>query len=281
MSKMLEKISKLLNQAENAGTPEEAATFMAKVQELATINGVDLAVARMHQANKEKAQEPEERRIQVNPFTRRSNRKWFIELAMRIADVNDVKYLIGGGDYTLHAVGFPSDLDVVEALFAHLSVQMAMECDEALARGDNKRIDVVPKMKQTGHGYYVEDTDDDGVPIIVERMVPIVDGRIFRGNFYEAFVQRIHGRLWEIRKSVERERGVEEETSSTALALRDKREEVGKAHEAQRAQVQHLTSWKGADEGRRGYDYTGTAHQRGRESAERVPIDERGREVKK
>ena len=148
MSKSLDRLSKILAQAENAGTPEEAETFMAKALEYAAGNGLDLAVARMHQAKKEKVQEPEERRIQVNPYNRRQNRKHFAELAMAICDVNDVEYLIGGNEYALFCVGFPEDLDVVEALFTHLSIQMVNECNEALKRGDNKEWRNVAKKER-------------------------------------------------------------------------------------------------------------------------------------
>lgn len=356
MTKMLDKVSKLLAQAENAGTPEEAETFMAKVQKLASINNIDLAVARMHQAKRTRVQDPEERRFQVNPYNRRHNRKHFLELAMAICDVNDVKYLIGGNERALFCVGFPSDLDVVEALFAHLSVQMVTECDEALARGDNREIRRVAKTEKeeiawddrdwggwSGKQYYDNNPDDDvwrstsdtdesyqgkiaearaeyekdvaegneiyspytrgyqggyrkpvpppryseisvldkeGHPIFETKEISAVDGRIFRGNFYGAFVIRMRGRLWEIRKSVERERGVEEETSEMAVAVRDKKAEVDKAHDDQRAKVHHLGTYRGSEEDERGYDYTGTARRAGHEAAARVPIDERGRGVK-
>ena len=76
--RMLDKVSKLLAKAENAGTPEEADAFMAKAMELATINNIDLAIARQHQAKKELAEEPEERRLQCSPHTLRHNRNQFI-----------------------------------------------------------------------------------------------------------------------------------------------------------------------------------------------------------
>ena len=45
---MLDTLSKLLNQAENAATPEEAEAFFAKAQELATLHAISLAEARAH-----------------------------------------------------------------------------------------------------------------------------------------------------------------------------------------------------------------------------------------
>jgi hypothetical protein len=363
MSKMLDKVSKLLAKAENAGTPEEADAFMAKAQEMAITNGIELAVARMHQAKKERVQETEERTLQVNPHNRRHNRKHFIELAMAICDVNDVEYLIGGGDRVLFMVGFPSDMDVVEALYTHLSIQMVMECDEALKKGEHKTTKRVlltrseeiawedrawglwsgrqwydgnpdddvwvsnqrddesdedyakreaaavaearaeyEKIVASGESIYSPNSrnfeggyrkpvpppkfeevpvlDEDGEPVYVEKEVSAVDGRVFRSHFYAAFVPRMKGRLWETRHAVERDKGVEKGSSSVgALAVRDKKEEVKKAGEEQRAKVHHLGTYRSSYEDDRKDDHTGRGRSAGRKSAESVPIDQ-GREVR-
>lgn len=307
MSKMLDKVSKLLAQAENAGTPEEAATFMEKVQELATANGIDLAVARMHQAKKERVQVPEERRIQVNPYTRKQNRKHFIDLACVIADVNDVEYLIGG-EHSLLAVGFPSDLEMVEALYTHLAIQMVMECDAALKAGANRQVRRVPKQtrvpipedeQQWGEwcdrdgGYWYNDspsyphganydaprfklvpvTDDDGEIVYEEKAVATSDGRVFRHDFYGAFISRMRSRLWEAKQQAMKDAGVEDTGSDErSLAVRDKKEEVKKAHEEQRAKVKHLGVYSGAGADDRGTDYTGAGREHGRRAAEAAPI---------
>lgn len=361
-SSMLDKVSKLLAKAENAGTPEEAEAFMAKAQELASINQIDLTIARLHTAQREKRQEPEQRTLQCNPYNRRHNRKHFIELAMAIAEVNDVEYLIGGKDRNLLMLGFPSDMDVVEALYTHLSVQMQTECDEALARGDNKgeeRVlvtesepiawedrewgrwngrqfydenpddDVWLRSKEdnesdeeyaeyekakiaeareeylkairegdtvyspnsrNGEGGYrkpvpppatreVPKLDDEGEPQYETKVISLVDGRVFRNDFYSNFVSRMRGRLWEVRRAVERDKGVAEQGSTMALAVRDKREEVKKAEEERRAKVKHLGTYRSSSEDERKYDHTGRGAEAGRKSAERVPLDQ-GREVK-
>lgn len=306
--KMLDKVSKLLTQAENAGTPEEAATFMEKVQELATKNGIDLALARMHQAKKERVQEPEERRIQINPYTRKVNRKHFMELAMHIADVNDIEYLIGGGEYTLLAVGFPADLDVLEAMYTHLSVQMVLECDAALKAGANREVQRVPKQTRVDipedeiawgdwcdgdGGYYYNSSynypnsasynppktrlvpvrDEDGEIVYEDRSVAVSDGRAFRHEFYGAFTARMHARLWGAKRQALADAGVEiEGSNSTSLAIRDKKEEVKKAHEEQRAKVKHLGVYTGSNEGRNSYDASGAGRELGRKAAEATPI---------
>jgi hypothetical protein len=284
---------------------------MEGAQRLAVQNGIDLAVARMHQAKKERVEDPEERRIQVNPYSRKQNRKHFMELAMYIADVNDVKYLIGGKEYTLHAVGFPSDLDVLEAMYIYLSVQMVAECDAALKAGANRQNRYVPKQTwedipdqdrawgdwcNGDGGYYYNDhpgyprsaaydppsrklvpvRDEDGEIIYEDRSVALTDGRVFRHEFYSAFSSRIHAKLWGAKRQAMKDAGVEVEGSGTAIALRDKEAEVNKAHEEQRAQVRHLGVYTGSDEGRQ-RDYTGAGREAGIQAAEATSLGgERG-----
>lgn len=96
-------------------------------------------------------------------------------------------------------------------------------------------------------------------------------------QLYYQFVARMRGRLWEIRKSVERQKGGDDAESNTAVALRDKKAEVRNVHE-ERMKVMHVGTWSGPEEGRKS-DYTGRAQEAGRRSAESVPIDS-GREVK-
>lgn len=308
MSKMLDKVSKLLAKAENAGTPEEAEAFMAKAQEMAAQNGLDLAVARMHQAKKERVEDPEERRIQVSPYTRKQNRKHFMELAMHIADVNDVRYLVGGGDYVLHAVGFPSDLDVVEAMYTHLSLQMVTQCDAALKAGANRRLEHVPKQTwedipyearawgdwcDGDGGYYYNDepswpksasydppsrklvpvVDEHGEYVYEDRNVAVTDGRVFRHEFYGAFTSRMQAKLWGAKREAMAAAGVEAQGSNeTSLAIRDKTAEVNTAHEEQRAKVKHLGVYHGSDTGRSGWDRTGNARELGRQAAEATSL---------
>jgi hypothetical protein len=225
-----------------------------------------------------------------------------MELAMYIADVNDVEYIIGDGAYALHAVGFPSDLDVVEAMFTHLAVQMVRECDAALARGDNTQVRRLPKQRRitipeeerpwgemhpSGEWWYndspgyprsasydapstrLEDVyDDNGELVYEERPVSLVDGRIFRHEFYGAFTSRIRARLWEAKRAALKEAGAEDAESGTALALRDKKAEVARASEEQRAGVRHLGVYHGTDRDDRGYDHTGLGRESGRKAAE-------------
>src|SRR5205823_2270838 len=99
--------------------------------------------------------------------------------------------------------------------------------------------------------------DDEGNKQYVEKTVSAVDGRVFRSNFYAAFTPRMRGRLWETRRAVERDMGINVESGSeTALAVRDKKEEVKRAGEEQRAKVVHMGTYRSSAES--GYQYDDT-----------------------
>jgi hypothetical protein len=251
MSKTLDRISKVLNQAENAGTPEEAAVFMEKAQELASLAAIDLAVARSHTVNKEKREEIEKNvAVYVNSYSRRANREHFMDLFLAIAGTNDLQCTIGGSRYYAFATGFPSDIEIAKALFGQLSVQMVSDADAALKRGAHKTVRLVPKYERIkldpddhywdtdwkGRDIYrttekVRVRDENGNPVWEDQVVSKVDGRIYRANFYAGFVARTNSRLWEAKQRAEKAAGADVENSSTALVLRDKKQEVKKAFE--------------------------------------------------
>ena len=119
--------------------------------------------------------------------------------------------------------------------------------------------------------------DDDGNQIYDDKEISIVDGRVFRTNFYDAFIQRMTGRLWEIRRSAEREAGVLVTSSETALAVRNKKEEVDKTFAAYRATVRRIGEYKGAESSS---SYSSHGRAAGTKAAETVPVGNTGRSVK-
>lgn len=268
--RLLDRIGKVLHQAENASTPEEAATYMAKAQELASANAIDLAIARAHQADKTKREEPTSRRITVDPYSwRRSpSTKWKVELLHTIAVANDLQCLLG--THSVHAFGFPSDIDVTEALYNSLVIQMVSGADAALKRGDNKvkqrkikRIrEVIPEDerewggwdRETGRDYaaspeeverygmpeppktrLVRARDAEGNLIYEEAEVSAVDGRVFRANFYEGFIARVSSRLWEAKRAARKaydDAHSEDQSTEVGIVLRSKALAVDEALKA-------------------------------------------------
>jgi hypothetical protein len=131
---MLEKIAKLLNQAENAGTPEEADVFMAKAQQLATVYSVDLAKARHATKSKEKTV-PEQRTIHIGEPRSRGLRT-LVDLYLGIAAANDIECTIAHNATRVYGVGFKEDLDISEALYASLVTQQARAVEDFKINGE-------------------------------------------------------------------------------------------------------------------------------------------------
>lgn len=197
MSKTLDRISLLLNQAENTTNEAEATAFMEKAQALATAAQIELEVARQHQADKTKREAPTQRKITVAGYTNpgtyysrqrvQNNAAEMVNLFSTIAGQNNVRINIAHNSTYVIAFGFPSDIDVCEALFASLSVQMKATCDAEVKKGDYKN--------EQGEEYWC---DRDW-----KWKTRKPDARRFRTSFYQAFTGRIGTRLAAARREAE------------------------------------------------------------------------------
>ena len=182
MADMLERIAKLLNQAENAGTQDEANVFMEKAQQLATIHSIDLAKAR-HATIAKQRTVPVQRTIHIGERGTRGLRT-LTDLCLAITRANDIECTISHDATRVYAVGFAEDIDVTEAMFASLQVQQAKFLDEFKRAGEWKHETVF-----VGNGW---------------------DGRYkpqtwltARLNFQDAFARGIGWRLWEAKRAEE------------------------------------------------------------------------------
>lgn len=256
MSKTLDRVSKLLALAERSTNEGERELAMARAQELASAAQIDLAVARAHQAKKERQEEPEKRRYQTGHYVYRgmgmgpSNAsKWLTELFSEIARCNDVRCTYSQDRVWVFGHGFPSDLDVVEALYKVLSVQMVADADASLKRGDHK-----------GKHRRLDGTIET---------YSLVDGRLWRANFYQGWIARVTGRLWEARQTAMKERGVDlrDENSTTALAVRNRQGEVHDFYKEQTKTVRGTYAEPAPAE----HDYR--AQHRGSEAGARARLD--------
>ena len=200
------KIGKLLNKAENAATPEEAAAYVGKAQFLAAKYSVDLAVARAAVAKGMKREEPTSRRIEVAEY-RSKTKKWMVELFLSIGRANDLRTDIGGGSTSVIPYGFASDIDVAEALFASLSIQMVEQANEWLAKGEYKN--------ETQRKW------DEKTWQWIEKPI---DGRVARASFYQTFIIEVGRRLRAAKAEVESVAVAE--STGTDLVLVAKRDEV-------------------------------------------------------
>lgn len=186
MSDMLERIAKLLNQAENAGTEAEAAVFMAKAQTLATTHSVDLAKARHITKNKERTV-PQQRQVHIGKAGSRGLRT-LVDLYLGIAYANDIKVTIAHNATYVNAVGFAEDLDIAEAVYASLLTQQAKAADDFKRNGAWRDEKVWVESKDWFRsGEYKPQT------WLTARL-----------NFQDAFSGRIRTRLSEAKRAEER-----------------------------------------------------------------------------
>ncbi len=179
-----DKIAKILNQAENAGTEAEAALFMNKAQELATLYSIDLAKARHATKSKEKTT-PIQRNITLGfPGTRGLNT--LVALFRGIANANDIKINIAHNSTYVLAFGFAEDIGVAEALFASLSVQMSQAAAAYRKAGEWKKETVYRPGRYVGSGWDREWVDAEMKPITW------LSARL---DFQEGFARRVGQRL--------------------------------------------------------------------------------------
>ena len=192
--RLLDKIGKLLAQAEGTDNEHEAEAFVTRAQELATAYAVDLELARARQqARRLKAVEEtfEQRRLVIGAKGKRGN-KQLVFLYLAVAQVNDVIVNVATDSTFVIGFGYPADLDVVEQLWASLATQMASGAARRLRRGE--------------HG--------------------AIHATSWRLSFYEGWVHAVQTRL-----ATAREHAVASAPSEGALVLRDKGERVRAFHD--------------------------------------------------
>ena len=124
---MAEKVRKLLTQAEDPGaTPEEAATFTAKAQQLMTKYSIDLAMV----VDTERADQVVVKVWRVNgPYS--AHKLDMVFSAARSNDCRAIYARLGGGAHQVSVVGFPHDVDWVQTLTASLDLQLAIALSHA------------------------------------------------------------------------------------------------------------------------------------------------------
>lgn len=239
-TRTLDTISKVLGKAEDPRIPEEERQlYFEKAQELAAAVGIDLAIARAHKVKNEKREEPEKRNFKVGSYGAKNN-GYMVELFLRIAAPHDVECMIGGSNTWVFGYGFPSDLDIVNALYGVAVIHMVNSATTALKRGVHK--------------------DASGLST--------VDGRIWRAEFYEGFIARLSSRLWQAHHEAKK---AVEGTDSTGveLVLRDKRQEVKEFLDKENEHRHHIGSWSPPERS----NWSGEAREAGRHSATNLNLN--------
>jgi hypothetical protein len=178
--KYLTRLAALLRQAESTNNEHEAEAFMAAAQRLATATSIDLALARAHTARAQRRAGPIARRIEIGPPGKRALRT-YVQLFLAIARANDLTCDLAGDSTYVIAYGFDTDIEVCEALYASLVVQMVRGSDAYLRSGRYRR-----------EAHWVRERGADGRVRTVRKPVHGITARI---SFQTAFAHRIGERL--------------------------------------------------------------------------------------
>lgn len=241
---MIEKLAKLLALAENASTEEEAQAFMSKAQLLSTKYSIELATARAAIEKSQRREAPEVRRTQIAD-TKSKTKKHMVNLYNAVARVNDVRIDISGDSTTVISHGFPTDIDVTDAMFFSLSRQMVEQANAWLDTGEYKK-EIVNVWSESQWRY-------------VDKPV---DKRVARGTFYQNFIWEVSKRL-KAAKASALEQFEQETGTGTELVLMDKTQEV---HDYYRNTSMARGSWSGPSSS--GYSHgAGQAGQKAGSSA--------------
>jgi hypothetical protein len=280
-SKMLDKVSALLSKAENTDNEAEAEAYFEAAQRIAASNSIDLAVARMHNKTKQAPETPIRRQIIMGERGKRylADR---VELFDAIAGPNGVRIDIAHNSTYVNAYGFPSDVDMVEALFSSLVIQMVKSGDAYIKSGEYK----VEMVCQTRAVYEYEENYWGGKRRVFSHYETVekpVHGAVARRSFYRGFAGKIRQRITEIvaKAKAEAESAedlvvgtsavevIEHQSTGTELALASRDLAVKDFYkETSRARG----SWKGG----RSSGYSGNARSAGNTAGANARIGSQG-----
>ena len=228
--KLLDRIGALLAKAESTDSLHEAEALVAKAQQLATTHAVDLATARQRTARRHRREQVTQTKV-VLGRRGESGLRHRVQLFVVIAHVNDVQVDVARDSTYVLPFGFPSDLDVVDALYGSLATQMTAAATAAIRRGEHRE------------DQYWSDAAGGWRS----------DARVFRTNFNDGFVTTIGQRLAEARAAALRAPtgdapadGAMPRPSGAELVLVAKAEEV---HAYHRSHSDARGTWRGGSRG--------------------------------
>ncbi|MFP4635574.1 MAG: DUF2786 domain-containing protein, partial [Nitriliruptoraceae bacterium] len=170
---LIERIGALLAKAESTEHEAEAQALIAGAQRLATTHQIDIAHAEQTRQRAHRREQPEQRRVTIGPRGRQHNARLLV-LQTVVAHANDVKVDMLSDSTVAFLYGFPSDLHLVETLYASLAVQMTGAAQDAIDRGVHRRDE---HAYLTGNGTWR------------------TDARVYRANIYDGFTVAIAKRL--------------------------------------------------------------------------------------
>jgi len=215
--RLVDRIGKLLAQAEGTDNEHEAAAFVERAQQLATAHAVDLELARARQRDRRARGGGEplvQERVEVGARGKRGNRHGVLLYSV-VARANDVLVNVAHDSTYVLGFGHRADLEVVERLWASLAVQMTAAAQRRMDRGEHRAAGVA--------------------------------GQTWRLSFYDGWVSAVSERLQAARARAVETTPVPSGTPSAALVLRDKADRVQRFYAST---SQARGSWRGPWSGR-------------------------------
>ncbi len=238
---MLDTLSKLLNQAENAATAAEAEAFFAKAQELATLHAISLAEARSHARKKEKREEPTHEQLTIGQPRQHVNSHLCL-LSVVIGEANSVRTNIASNNTFIVWFGLPSDIETARMILHSVAHQM-VRCADAFIRGRT----------------WVDERDweNRGAAMTAQKA---------RKSYYTAYVREIGARLMRARQDAAMQYDRTASGVGAELVLRGKEVEV-------RDYYMQTSTARGSWRGQRSSMSSGKAVTTARTDAQRARID--------
>ena len=242
--RLVDRIGKLLAQAEGTDNEHEAAAFVERAQQLATSYAVDLELARARQRERASrgSEEPlVQERVDVGARGKRGNRHRVLLYSV-VAGANDVLVNVAHDSTYVLGFGHRADLEVVERLWASLAVQMTAHAQRRMDRGEHRTAGIA--------------------------------GQSWRLSFYDGWVQAVGERLRTAREravAVVTEQRAGSGEPGAALVLREKAVRVRDFHATT---SQARGSWRGPWSGRT--QVSGRAVEAGRTDGARADLGRPG-----
>lgn len=277
-----EQIGMWLAKADASDNEHEKEMFYSRAQEVATRCSIDMAVARRAVAKGQQRETPTHKTIVLGKRGQRAL-SWYVELALAVARNNDLRVTMAHNSTFVNLYGFPSDIEVTEAMYVSAVSSMAQLADAYLKAGEYKK-DVQPRRVKirtenpdynTGYNW--------GAPKYLYRWTYVdkaVSGMTARQNFYAGFVGRINERLREAKRLIEEQKlsaeqvatlAPEDRDMSTALVLKEKSREVTEFYQSQ-ISGRKMGSWNGS----KSPVYSGGARAAGGAAANGVSLGQSG-----
>lgn len=238
---MLETLSKLLNQAENAATEAEAEAFFSKAQELATLHAISLAEARAHTQRSQRREEPAHEQIVIGAPRQHVNSHLCL-LSVALGDANSLRTNLASNNTYIVWFGLPSDIEKATMLLHSISHQMVRSAD-SFVRG----------RSWTGE----RDWENGGMSMTAQKA---------RKSYYSTYVRVISDRLMQARRAAEKEYDRTATQGDAALVLRGKELEV-------RDYYEQTSTARGAWRGQRSSYASRSAVNTARDDAKRARLE--------